>query len=213
MQIIIETQTFPPVSFFARAIRAEKVLLESHEHYQKRSLRNKCIVLSANGPQVLTIPLKKGKNEQMKISDVRISYDQNWPGKFQKQLQSAYGKSPFFMHYQAELFRILGSGVDRLMELNALLLSFIATKAGIVLDPGQTEDYLEKYSGNYCDLRNCYTLKGSSVSDPAVRYPQVFEHKFGFVPGLSMLDLLFNMGNESLQILKQYDFQETGLCR
>jgi hypothetical protein len=213
MQIIIETQTFPPVSFFARAIRADKVLLETHEHYQKRSLRNKCIILNSNGPQVLTIPLMKGKNEQMNIREVRISYDQNWPEQFRKHLQSAYGKSPFYMHYEAELFQLLDSGTSYLLEMNTLILNFVGKKSGCMLTLGQTEEYLEKYSGNYCDLRNCYTLKGGPKARNDAFYPQVFEHKFGFVSGLSILDLLFNMGNESVNILKQYDFQEIGLCK
>lgn len=213
MQIIVETQTFPPVSFYARAIRAEKVLLETHENYQKRSLRNKCIILNSNGPQMLTIPLMKGKNEQMNIKEVRISYDQNWPKQFRKHLQSAYGKSPFYMHYEAELFHLLDSGTSYLFELNSLMLNFVSKKLACKLTLGQTEEYLENYSGNYCDLRNCYTLTGGSKTGNEVYYPQVFEHKFGFVSGLSILDLLFNMGNESATILKQYDIQEIGLCK
>jgi hypothetical protein len=177
------------------------------ENYQKRSLRNKFLILSANGPQVLTIPLAKGKNEQMNIRDVKISYDQNWPKQFRNHLQSAYGKSAFYMHYEEELFRILDSEVSHLVEMNRLLLDFVSKKAVLNLISGQTDEFLIKYSGNYCDLRNRYTLKGDSSGTIDVSYPQVFEHKFGFVPGLSILDLLFNMGNESVSILKQYHFQ------
>lgn len=207
MHIIIETQTFPPVSLFARAMQSAGILIEMQENYQKRSLRNKFLILSANGPQVLTIPLLKGKNEQLSIWDVKISYDQNWPKQFRSHLQSAYGKSPFFLHYEMELFRILDSGIQNLAELNYSLLGFVIKKTGINLSVSQTEAFLLKYSGNYCDLRNRYTLKGGSTGSEDVYYGQVFEHKFGFVSGLSILDLLFNMGNESINILKRYHFQ------
>ncbi|HRQ29783.1 MAG TPA: WbqC family protein [Saprospiraceae bacterium] len=207
MHIIIETQTFPPVSFFARAMQSEGILIEVQENYQKRSLRNKFLILSANGPQLLTIPLVKGKNDQKSIVDVSISYDQNWPKQFKNHLQSAYGKSPFYLFYEMELFRILDSGIQNLAELNFNLLVFVIKKTGINFTVGQTEAFLLNYSGNYCDLRNRYTLKGGLAGVKDVYYPQVFEHKFGFVRGLSILDLLFNMGNESINILKQYDFQ------
>lgn len=207
MHIIIETQTFPPVSVFARAMQSVSLFIEMQENYQKRSLRNKFLILSANGTQVLTIPLAKGKNEQKSIKDVKISYDQNWPKQFKNHLQSAYGKSPFYLFYEMELLRIFDSGIQNLAELNSHLLDFIIKKTGIKLSVSQTEAFLLNYSGNYCDLRNRYTLKGGLAGLEDIHYPQVFEHKFGFVPGLSILDLLFNMGNESINILKQYDFQ------
>ena len=98
------------------------VFTDIHENYRKGTLRNKCVISSGNGPQQLIIPLKKGKNSQMPMAEVEISYDENWPKKHLSAIKTAYGKSPYFIYFFDEISEILLSKNELLFELNTKCL-------------------------------------------------------------------------------------------
>lgn len=206
MKIIIETQFIPPAIVFAYFLQADIVIIEACENYQKRSFRNRCSYLGAGGKQHFSIPLKKGKNEQLPIQETLISYDQNWISQFKNQLQSAYGKSAFYDHYKDLLFDCFHNKYRHLFELNHELLSLLLQVLGINVKLNSTEHFKEDYGSEYCDLRNKWSPlnRGRKDRKMELAYPQVFEYKYGFTDGLSVLDLLFNMGPESLGLLKQF---------
>lgn len=203
MQSVIEIQFFPPIPVMALLFNSDKILFENEENYQKRSYRNRCKILSANGTEVISIPLQKGKNEQ-KIKDVIISYDQAWDKKLITKIKSAYGKSPFYEHYSGLLFQVLSTRYKYLNELNFACFSWIMdslqSKKGFIL----TEEYLKTYPNETCDLRNVFSplKKEGKFCNLDYSYPQVFEHKFNFIPDLSVIDIIFNCGPESRLILE-----------
>ena len=205
MKIIIESMLFPPVEVFSCLSKAEQLVIEQHENYQKRSYRNRFRILASGGPEDISIPLKKGKNQQQNIRETQISYDQDWIRVLRHQLQSAYGNSPYYAYYQEALFELLESKIPWLFELNQRLFSFVMELLGWQKKLEWTREYLIEYDSSYCDLRNVFSpiQKNKPGNQTSYPYPQVFEFRFGFVDSLSILDLLFNMGPESSGVLLQ----------
>jgi WbqC-like protein family len=173
---------FPPVSFFSEIRTKNLVLIDLHENYQKRSYRNRYDILTSNGKQSLSIPLKKGKNEKQRIDEVLISYDENWPNQHLHAIQSAYGKSPYFEHYYPLIESLIKNRFEKLVELNDASLRKLLKTLRLNVDVASTSMFIpDKHSGIFTEKR----------------YPQVFEHKFDSTKNLSIIDLLFNTGPEA----------------
>ena len=119
---------FPPISFFSQALNTKEITIDVHENYQKRSFRNKYLILSSNGILPLSVPLSKGKNQQQKIKDVTISYAENWIKIHLDALKSAYGKSPYFEHYYPTYIQLLNKKFATLNELNNAALRLILSQ-------------------------------------------------------------------------------------
>jgi hypothetical protein len=157
------------------------VTIDTAENYQKKSARNRYSILSANGPITLSVPLKKGKANQLNIKDVLIAYDEDWVSNHLSSIRSAYGKSAYFEHYYGPLEQILNRKPTTLHELNLALLKFV----------------LKALRWEKPIMESEYFLKSFTTPEINKPYPQVFEEKYGFVSDLSILDLLFNMGPEA----------------
>ena len=209
MALLIENQLFPPVLAFALALKEGKLLIEACENYNKGSFRNKFSVMSSGGTTTLSIPLDKGKNNSKPIKEVTISYAENWQQNHLRTIQTNYGKSPFFEDYFPEIERIYSVDFEYLFDLNLKALDLISQLLSLNLPIDITNEYQNDYSLNHSgikDYRNIITPKLNTKSYNFKTYPQVFEDRHGFIPNLSILDLLFCMGPESIIILK-----ETGL--
>ena len=196
--LLIESTYFPPISLLTEMVDKDIVFIDIHEHYRKGSFRNKCMIASGNGPQQLIIPLKKGKNSQLPMADVEISYEENWPKKHLSAIKTAYGKSPYFIYFFDEISEILLSKNELLFDLNTKCLNLINKYFKLDFNIQFTESYSEQFDGidhrNTC-LSNNYTTFSTKY------YPQVFEDRFGFQNNLSCLDLLFCMGNFANKVL------------
>ncbi len=188
---------FPPVDWFV-AFTNHDAILEMHEHYAKGSYRNRCQILTASGPQKLTIPLRKGKNEQQPIKDVRIAYDESWQIKHWRSICTAYGNSPFFEHY-VDKFRpfYLERQFEFLWDWNIELLS-LTLKLLKLERPLKISLQFEHLPKDAIDLRGLIDgQRSQQIDDQVIRYPQVFEDRLGFLPNQSILDLLFCAGRLS----------------
>jgi len=171
-----------------KAILNDVCELEQHEHYQKRSLRNRCNILGSNGKETLSIPLKKGKNNKTKIKEVEVSYDENWMRDHIESIKSAYGSSAFLEYYLEDIKTILYQETALLWDLNWLSMTWVCKQ----LDLHNEIRISDTFAGAIVDL--------DVVTRPeygAKKYSQVFEYKYGYVDGLSILDLLFCMGPEA----------------
>lgn len=191
------------------------VYIEACENYQKQSYRNRCRFYGAEGVQILSFPIihKDGTHKQP-ISDIRIDYSTPWLQQHQKAIISAYRTSAYFEYYMDELFDILDRKPEKLFDLNMDLIRFFIAKTGIYVDLRTTDEFsrdgiVSTASGDRMtceDLRETIhpkrpdtILKDYGLEKP---YFQVFAPKHGFRQNLSIMDLLFNEGPDSILYLK-----------
>jgi hypothetical protein len=187
-------QCFGPVSFFTKYKQSEKVWIEMHENYQKRSWRNRYQILSSQGPEMMSIPLVKGKNEKQPVSEVRIAYDEPWVTRQLQTIRSAYGKSPYFEDIFPDIDSILQKKHRYLCDLDMestlwALQKLSADTNKIVLSTA----YLKMYE----NTEDCRNEKVAFPEYSQKHYAQVWEERFGFVEDLSIIDLLFCTGPEA----------------
>jgi len=204
MHLVHETQFLAPSTVFKLYTEVEDVIIEACETYQKRSLRNKCIIMSVNGPQTLTVPLKKGKHSGQSIKEVEISYQDSWIGDMLHALRSAYGAAPYFDYYYPEIERILRKRHTLLWNLNEELRNWIIQRCELSDLPIKESDAFKKfYDESYIDLRFKKLKDYQPRLENTSGYSQVFEDRHGFVEGLSIIDTLFCLGPETSLYLRR----------
>lgn len=196
-RVLLELAYLPTVSHFAVMKSHNVVVLEQCEHYSKGSYRNRCHIAGSQGPLRLTVPLRKGKNRQQPIREVRIAYDEPWQPRHWQAIQSAYGKSPYFLHYSDVLEPFFKEKrFDFLWDLNFELLELLLSLLRLNCQLEFSHQYEVVPSTGILDFRNAI-LPDHPLPDllqPLRRYSQVFEDRLGFTPNLSVIDLLFCMG-------------------
>lgn len=190
----------PPLEFFADACLAKKIVIEASENFSKQTFRNRCEIYSANGKIDLSITLEKCRRNHLPLKEVKISYTQPWNKIHWRAIVSAYNNSPYFMYYQPDFEKFYTSEYTWLIDFNTGLLSLCLKLLGMEKDISFTEEYIPVYPDGF-DFRNRYK-PGKPSLKPLVKYPQVFDFKFGFLPNLSIIDLLFNRGPDAEDYLK-----------
>ena len=205
-EVLMTTAYFAPVSYYAFLLRADRVCIEQCEHYHKQSWRNRCLLSAANGPIALTVPVEKENDQD--IRQVRITEKDNWRHRHWQSLASAYQSSPFFEYYEDDLRPLVEEPCRPfLFDFNESIRQKICELLDIRTPVALTEDYKADYQScdNLTDLREAIHPKRDFRLLPGYAprpYTQVFDARFGFQPELSILDLLFNMGPESLLVLR-----------
>ena len=223
MAKLFTTAYFPPVSYFAAIaedmaglsrkrgddgsleLSPSVVYIEACENFQKQSYRNRCRFYAADGVQTLSFPiLHDGGTHKQPVADIRIDYSKPWVLQHKRAIVSAYGMSAYFDYYKDELFAILDSQPEKLLDLNLALLRFFIEKIGLKVDLRLTEDYVKETDCE--DLREVIhpkkdndVLRRLGLEKP---YFQVIAQKYGFKSDLSVMDLLFNEGPDSILYLK-----------
>lgn len=166
------------------------VYLEACEHYVKQSWRNRCRILTASGPMDLRVPVVHGEDlYHTPVKDVLVDYSTPWVARTEYAIDSAYYNSPFFEYYRDELFTVLDSAPVTLWDLDLQIIEFLCRKIGLKTGLRPTRGF------HGADIDIHPKRASSYVPKP---YWQVFRHKYGFVAGLSVIDLLFNEGPESV---------------
>lgn len=188
---------FGPIDYFADIVKSEAIDLEVFENFQKQTYRSRCNILGANGKLQLLIPMNHDGSRGMK--DVKISYDHKWQKEHFKSLKSAYLSSPYFEYYEDEIAPFFEVQEKYLLDLNLKTIDFILSKLKIDTEVQHTTSFQKLDEA--IDFRNKYSAKKVSAID-FPPYAQVFDDKFEFVPGLSILDLLFSEGPHAALYLK-----------
>jgi len=183
----------------------DKVYLECHENYTKRSYRNRCHIAGANGMLRLSIPLEKGKNQQTPIQEVRISYEEPWQAQHWQSIQSAYGNAPFFEYYADYIRPFFEQRYEFLFAWNEALLQQLLEILQLP-QPECSPTFWQTPPTDIKDFRNIITPKDSGSTQDAQFQPQpyvqVFADKHGFMPNLSIVDLLFCTGPEAPMLVQ-----------
>lgn len=191
------------------------VYIEAHENFQKQSYRNRCRFYGADGVQALSFPIiHEGGTHRQPISEAKIDWSKPWLLQHKRAITSAYMTSAYFEYYQDELFSIMDSRHERLLDLNMDLLKFFIEKTGLAIDLRTTADYSRDGYQTTCDghVLACDDLRevihpkrpNTILKDLELEKPyfQVFSGKHGFQSDLSIMDLLFNEGPDSILYLK-----------
>lgn len=199
--VVLSTAYFPPVEYFCAMARAKNVLLERCDSFMKQTYRSRCRILAAGGVENLTLPVVHGDSRL--IADISVDRSSAWVRQHEGALVSAYRTSPFFIYYQDDIFSCLESNESSLFDFNLKIIRMMAELLGLKADIRCTEEYIPSYGDGYADFRDIIHPKRPSPAELAPRreYYQVFSAKFGYVPSLSALDLLFNEGPESVSYL------------
>jgi hypothetical protein len=200
--LLLPLAYFPPVPYFKLMLSYEQTVFDLHEHFHKQFYYNRCQIYSPNGILKLTIPILH-RHKRSSIKEVRISYEHDWRTIHWRSLQAAYRRSPYFEfyeHYFTPLFTDFKP--EFLSEWNVKLFETINIILGNKLNFSFTSKYSESYENTEDRRLLAAPAELAKFSMDSKRYTQVFEEKHGFIGNLSIIDLLFCEGPQSLEYLK-----------
>ena len=204
MTLITDSQYFSPVIFYKKAIDFTDIKIDIYDWYRKMSFRNRCVIAGANGVINLSIPLEEGRNQRRPVKEVKIANGYKWQVQHWRTITSCYNRSPWFDFYREELEALYDRRFNWLVDWNQVCAEWVARKLSLAILPGTTDAWKAGYTeAGFTDWRNRLSPKTilSAFPEPPV-YRQVFEEKLGFIPHLSILDLLFCEGKNALSVLQ-----------
>ena len=191
---------FAPICQFGMIYQSDEIVFEVHDNFQKQTYRNRCYIYGANGKQLLNIPISHSKDQlKTKTRDVKIEEGNNWQKQHYKSLKSAYNSSPFFEFYEDDLMALFDKNHRFLLDLNLDTFEFINEVLELNIDVSQTEEYHVSVDNDYRILANPKV----NINCLSNSYTQVFDDKHGHIKNLSILDLLFMEGPNSISFLEK----------
>ncbi|MFY0674170.1 MAG: WbqC family protein [Bacteroidia bacterium] len=210
-KLLIESQYFPPIAFFAQFLRFETVFLNPGERFEKQSYRNRCRILTSNKVLDLVVPVQKGKT-QLTSGEVGVVYQDKWQQVHLRAIQSAYGRAPYFEHYYPQIEQIVKTERKTIFDLGKNTIAWAARILNIefqILNNEITDEFIDGRSAIHPKVRSTefkvqsskesLNFKLETLNSP---YFQCFNHS-GFVPNLSIIDLIMNEGPMSIKYIKK----------
>jgi len=198
---IVPIVCIPNIQFLTLMAQSENLLIEIFESFPRQTYRNRFEIAGPNGIQKLVIPLQKYANHTF-TKDIRISYDENWQRKHWRSIITAYNSSPYFLYYQDDIEKLFFQKHHFLMDFSLSFINFFYNQLHLQLN-FQLSNAFIKEQFDFVDCRQMFHGR-NQVDEKSFRpYYQVFETKLGFIPNLSALDILFNLGPEMFVILKK----------
>jgi hypothetical protein len=205
LKVIVDSHFAASITWWKVVAQAEEVWIEEASFFRKGTYRNRCHIYGANGLLRLSIPLKKGKHQRSTLQDVQISYDHEWQKLHWDSLCSAYRSSPYFEYYEFELQPIFETRFPLLKDFNRALSTTLKKLLGLQGNWHYTERYSAEYEAEIVDYRELiHPQKDKNPVENQFKYPeyiQVFSSKLGYIPNLSILDVLFNLGPDTRNYL------------
>lgn len=199
MALFIPTY-FSPISQYSEIVKTNDVVFEMEDNFQKQSYRNRCYIFNTNGKQLLNIPVKdgsKGISTRKKTKDMLIENTIPWQDHHLKSLQTAYRTSPFYEFYEDDLLPIFTKKYHFLQDLTLDTFSFVIDALQMDEKYTITSEYVVDVNDDY---RHLAAVK-NQLHQQKNNYIQMFDDKHGFLPNLSILDLLFMEGPNAISYL------------
>lgn len=202
-QALLSSAYFGPVQWFQKLHRYDRCLIERYDNYVKQTYRNRCVIAATGGPQTLTVPIERYDGSKCLMRDIRISDHGAWRHVHWNAIVSSYGESPFFDYYADDILPFFERRWKYLYDFNLDITHTVCSLLDIrpVIEP--TSDYIRTEDVATDDFRDAIRPK-HPLPDAAFEprpYYQVYSRKHGFLPNLSILDLLFNEGPEGIFLL------------
>ena len=198
MAIFIPTY-FSPISQYHEILNSNSITFEVEDNYQKQTYRNRCYIYGANGKQLLNIPVSIPKStKKTKSKDILVE-NSNWQKQHYKSLEAAYNHSPFFEFYKDDLQKIFSKKYTYLLDVNLDSFTFIIDALELTVEYKFSKTYEEIKPNDFRDLAD----SKKKVEISSLPYIQMFDQKFGFLKNLSILDLLFMEGPNSINFLEK----------
>jgi hypothetical protein len=201
---LLSTAYFPPVHYMALIARSDEVLIEKEENYLKQTFRNRCYILSANGPLALSVPVLLGSFHKTALKDIRIDYSRRWQQIHVRGITSSYKSSAYYQYYSDLIEKVIYGNHKFLIDLNREALEIVLRITGLTTLVSYTASF-EPVGKEPNDFR--YEISPKKIIRNNIfnlnEYFQVFKNKSGFVAGLSILDLIFNTGPDSVSYLRE----------
>lgn len=212
---LLQTTYFGPVQWYQKLKRYDHCVIEQYDSYQKQTYRNRCVIATANGLQALTVPVDHSPLtiDHVQCKDLRISDHNQWRRVHWNALQSAYSESPFFEYYADDIRPFFEQKYEFLIDFNEAIRQKMCELLDIDTSVSYSSGFMVQGSGfmvqdsgfmvhgsGFMDFREVIHAKHPQ-DDPEFQprsYWQVFQHRYGFQPNLSILDLLFCMGPEAV---------------
>ena len=196
MECLLPISYLGPVAYYSAILQSEQIFIETKEYFIKQSFRNRCSIMGSNGTQTLTIPKERKSSDKTLISDISISNQDNWQKSHWQSIVSAYNSSPFFEYYKDELLPFYNTKHNTLFDFNLKLSKTILELMQVEKKINFTSKFQKECNG--LDFRSSkFILKNQE------EYQQVFCEKYSFIPNLSILDVLFNLGPETTSYLER----------
>ena len=196
----LSTAFLGPVQYYSKLVSFDEIRIEAEENYPKQTYRNRCMIAAANGVQALTVPVEKPEVLKAATRDIRISDHGNWRHLHWNALVSAYNMSPFFEYYADDFRPFYEKKYIFLIDYNDAIQTTICNLLDIHPKISHTNKYEQSVENDFRNVIDPRHPLPDETFSPNPYY-QVFREKHGFIPNLSIVDLLFNMGPESIFIL------------
>jgi hypothetical protein len=197
--ILLQPTYFSPILQYIAIANADELIFETEDNFQKQSYRNRCYIYTAQGKQLLNVPVQHTKEIKQKTKDVKIDYKDDWHKQQLKTLKTAYSSSPYYEFYIDDLLPVFEKKIQFLLDLNFLTHKIIIDALQLEIPTKKTTEYEKE--PNILDLRILAEDK-PKIPYNLERYIQVFSENHGFIPNLSILDLLFMEGPNALNYLE-----------
>ena len=203
--VFLSSAYLAPIEYYTKLLAYDKVFIEQHDHYMKQTYRNRCTIAVPDGELALSIPTVKPNTLKCPMRDIRISDHGNWRHLHWNAIESAYNHTPFFEYYKDDFRPFYEKKYEFLADFNEELCQLVCKLIDIQPCIERTTEYKMEFATEEADFREIiHPKKDFRIADPEFiphPYYQVFDSKLGFLPNLSIIDLLFNMGPESLLVL------------
>lgn len=206
--LLLSTAYLAPIQYYAHLYAAHEAIEDRGEHYVKQTYRNRCYIATPTGAQPLTLPIVRDGAVHTAVRDIRLSDHGKWQHLHWTALTSAYESSPYFEYYADDFRPLYEQHFDFLVDFNDALRQTVLSLLSLDKNITLSNEYVTP-TPEMTDLRSVISPKQSLEADTAFRptpYYQVFKERTGFIPNLSIADLLFNMGPESRLVLKKSFF-------